>query len=164
MSGTWEPLIDNREPHHPAELHFLGGSPGLLRKITKKEGRGEEEERKRRGRGEEEERKRRGRGEEEERKRGVYIPLLHHSPLLSMHLPHMRLITSEQRRTHSPMRSSVQSFGISILCKVQHIKKLFEKTHTHDRCKWSFDAQETLRARNMYVKAFVLKHNGRGTP
>jgi hypothetical protein len=41
----------------------------LLRKITKKEGRGEEEERKRRGRGEEEERKRRGRGEEEERKR-----------------------------------------------------------------------------------------------
>jgi hypothetical protein len=54
MSGTWEPLIDNREPHHPAELHFLGGSPGLLRKITKKEGRGEEEERKRRGRGEEE--------------------------------------------------------------------------------------------------------------
>jgi hypothetical protein len=142
MSGTWEPLIDNREPHHPAELHFLGGSPGLLRKIIKKE----------------------GRGEEEERKRGVYIPLLHHSPLLSMHLPHMRLITSEQRRTHSPMRSSVQSFGISILCKVQHIKKLFEKTHTHDRCKWSFDAQETLRARNMYVKAFVLKHNGRGTP
>jgi hypothetical protein len=61
MSGTWEPLIDNREPHHPAELHFLGGSPGLLRKIIKKEGRGEEEERKRRGRGEEEERKRRGR-------------------------------------------------------------------------------------------------------